>query len=57
MYDLYTDRPSLLFSAEWKGCAFQVSSIIFSAYTFPQQNILSLVGGYIEVKIGKDKIW
>ena len=37
----------LLFYAEWKGCAFQVSSIVFSSYTFPQPN---LVGGYTDMK-------
>ena len=49
MCNLYTSRPSLLFSVESKGIAFQVSSIVFSSYTFLQ----SLVRGYIEVKINK----
>ena len=53
---LYTSRPSLLFSVELKGCAFQESSIVFSSYTFPQPN-LSVSYGYIEVKISKHDIW
>ena len=40
---LYNCRPSLLFSVEWKGCACQVSSIVFSSYTFPQPNLLGPV--------------
>ena len=36
---LYTSRHSLLFSVELKGCAFQVISIVFSFYTFPQPNL------------------
>ena len=47
--------PSLLFSVELKGCAFQESSIVFSSYTFPQPNLS--VRGYVEVKISKHDIW
>ena len=36
---LYTSRPSLLFSVELKGSAFQESSIVFSSNTFPQPNL------------------
>ena len=54
---LYTSRPSLLFSVELKGCAFQESSIVFSSYTFPQPKSICLVRGYIEVKISKHDIW
>ena len=49
---LYTSRPSLLFSVELKGCAFQVSSIVSSSYTFPQPNLCLLVRG---VYWSKDK--
>ena len=54
---LFVCKPtSLLFSVELKGCGFQESSIVFSSYTFPQPPI-SLVRGYIEVKISKHDIW
>ena len=35
-YVLFVYKPtfSVIF-VEWKGCAFQVSSIVFSSYTFP----------------------
>ena len=53
MCHLYTSRPSLLFSVERKGCAFQVSSIVFSSYTFPQPNLLVSQGGILKTKSGK----
>ena len=53
---LYTRRPSLLFSVEYKGCTFQESSInsLFILYISTAKPI-SLVMGYIEVKIRKTR--
>ena len=51
MYYLYTSRPSFLFSAEWKGCSFQVSSIVFFILYISTAKPFSLVREYIEVKI------
>ena len=41
----------LLFSVEKVVRAFQVSSMVFSSYTFSHPNLSLLVRGYIEVKI------
>ena len=54
---LYKSRSSLLFSVELKGYAFEESSIVFSSYTFKTVKPISLVRGYIEVKISKHDIW
>ena len=51
-YVLFVYKPtsSVIFCC-MKGCSFQVSSIVFSSYTFPQQKPFSLLRGYTEVKI------
>ena len=50
MYYLYTSRPSLLFSAEWKGCAFQVSSIVsFCILYITTAKPFSVVRGYVGI--------
>ena len=37
---VYKPTFSVVFCIEWKARAFQVSSIVFSSYTFPQPNLI-----------------